>query len=40
MLEKEVNKEKIELNEEQIGLLDHFSPECRERHIETTVGAT
>ena len=34
-LEKAVSQEKIELSEEQIRLLERFSPEFRERHIET-----
>ena len=34
-LEKSVSKERIELTEEQINLLERFSPEFRERHIET-----
>lgn len=34
-LEKHVSGKKIELSDEQIRLLDRFSPEFRERHIET-----
>jgi len=34
-LEKRVSKSKIELSEEQVVLLERFSPEFRERHIET-----
>lgn len=34
-LEKTVTKRKIELTDEQIKLLERFSPEFRERHIET-----
>lgn len=34
-LEKEVSERKIELTEAQIRLLERFSPEFRERHIET-----
>jgi len=34
-LEKSVSKEKIDLSEEQIRLLERFSPEFRDRHIET-----
>ena len=34
-LEKEVSERKIELSDEQIRLLERFSPEFRERHIET-----
>jgi len=33
-LEKTVRERKLELNEEQIRLLERFSPEFRERHIE------
>ena len=33
-LEKTVKQQKIELNDEQIRLLERFSPEFRERHIE------
>lgn len=34
-LEREVGRRKLELSEEQIRLLERFSPEFRERHIET-----
>lgn len=34
-LEKHVSKSKVELSQEQIRLLERFSPEFRERHIET-----
>ena len=34
-LEKESGKQKVKLTEEQIRLLERFSPEFRERHIET-----
>ncbi len=34
-LEKKVSKQKIELSEEQVRLLERFSPEFRERHIQT-----
>lgn len=34
-LEKTVAKREVELSEEQIRLLERFSPEFRERHIET-----
>jgi transposase InsO family protein len=34
-LEKHVSERKIELTDEQIRLLERFSPEFRERHIET-----
>jgi len=34
-LEKEVGKRKVKLTGEQIRLLERFSPEFRERHIET-----
>ena len=34
-LERAVSREKIELKPEQIRLLERFSPEFRERHIET-----
>jgi hypothetical protein len=38
-LEKEVADRRLELTEEQIRLLERFSPEFRDRHIETeTVG--
>ncbi|RZU48107.1 winged helix-turn helix protein [Fluviicoccus keumensis] len=33
-LEKTVREQKLELNEEQVRLLERFSPEFRERHIE------
>ena len=33
-LEKATSQRKLELTEEQIRLLEHFSPEFRERHIE------
>jgi len=35
-LEREVGQRRLELNEEQIRLLERFSPEFRERHIETS----
>lgn len=35
-LEKQVREQRIELSEDQIRLLERFSPEFRERHIETT----
>ena len=34
-LEKSVAQRRIELSEDQIRLLERFSPEFRERHIET-----
>lgn len=34
-LEKKVSKQKIKLTDEQVRLLERFSPEFRERHIET-----
>ncbi len=34
-LEKSVAERKIELSDDQIRLLERFSPEFRERHIET-----
>jgi transposase InsO family protein len=34
-LEKSVSKEKIKLTDEQVRLLERFSPEFRERHIQT-----
>jgi transposase InsO family protein len=34
-LEKTISKRKLELSNEQIKLLERFSPEFRERHIET-----
>lgn len=34
-LEKTVAERKVELTGEQVRLLEHFSPEFRERHIET-----
>jgi len=34
-LEKSVSQRKLELSDEQIRLLERFSPEFRERHIET-----
>ena len=34
-LEKTMREQRIELNDEQIRLLERFSPEFRERHIET-----
>jgi len=34
-LEKHVGNRKIELSDERIRLLEQFSPEFRERHIET-----
>ena len=34
-LEKEVGKRKVKLSDEQVRLLERFSPEFRERHIET-----
>jgi transposase InsO family protein len=34
-LEKEVGKRKVKLTDEQVRLLERFSPEFRERHIET-----
>lgn len=34
-LEREVGQRKLELSQEQIRLLERFSPEFRERHIET-----
>ena len=34
-LEKSVAKRNIELSDDQIRLLERFSPEFRERHIET-----
>lgn len=34
-LEKEVSDRRLELNEEQIRILERFSPEFRERHIQT-----
>ena len=34
-LEKSVSERKLELSDEQIRLLERFSPEFRERHIET-----
>jgi len=34
-LEKHISKSKIEFSDEQIRLLERFSPEYRERHIET-----
>lgn len=34
-LEKTVSKQKIELSDEQVKLLERFSPEFRERHIQT-----
>ena len=35
-LEKTVSKQKIELSDEQVRLLERFSPEFRERHIYNT----
>jgi len=35
-LEKEVGKRKVKLTGEQIRLMERFSPEFRERHIETS----
>ena len=34
-LEETVSNRKIELSDEQVRLLERFSPEFRERHIET-----
>lgn len=35
LLEEKVSNQKIELSYEQVRLLERFSPEFRERHIET-----
>jgi hypothetical protein len=34
-LEKSVREQRLELSDEQIRVLERFSPEFRDRHIET-----
>jgi hypothetical protein len=39
-LEKTVRKRKVKLSEEEVRLLERYSPEFRERHIHTSTPGT